>query len=353
MVEIMTEVKEHLDAPYRTVCHELNMPYSTAMRWKRRKKRAEPVVGKPGPAKTEPLDVARLHEDIRKLSFHRHRTGGTTALYGRYQQQISRRDLQALVAAAREEILKEQKALERRIHWDVPGMVWSMDDARNHALAQHPFGHIHLLQDLGSRYKLNVLGHDLMAQGERVAENLDSLFGQYGAPLFLKRDNGPNLNHHLVNAVLEDYGVIPLNSPPYYPPYNGGIEHAQREVRMELEARIGKEPAEPHIFRLQCELTGHALNHKKRRILNGKTSCRVLDDGRKTLALYTRPKRKEVYETIKGLTVDILDALDDHAHMVIETAFRYAAETWMQLNHIITITKNGAVLPPFYQIRTH
>ena len=47
----------------------------------------------------------------------------------------------------------------------------------------------------------------------------------------LKRDNGSNLNHQAVDEVLSRYLVIPLNSPPHDPPYNGGMECAVRELK--------------------------------------------------------------------------------------------------------------------------
>jgi hypothetical protein len=53
----------------------------------------------------------------------------------------------------------------------------------------------------------------------------------FGTPLFCKRDNGGNLNHHAVNDVLEEANVIPINSPPYTAPYNGAIEHIQVEFK--------------------------------------------------------------------------------------------------------------------------
>ena len=45
--------------------------------------------------------------------------------------------------------------------------------------------------------------------------HLAKLFRRHGAPLFLKRDNGSPLNHAAVNAVLAEFGVIPLNSPAH------------------------------------------------------------------------------------------------------------------------------------------
>ena len=93
-----------------------------------------------------------------------------------------------------------------------------------------------------SRYKFAPLVDERFT-GELVAARLDELFAQHGPPLVLKRDNGSNLNSEAVNAVLSRWLVIPLNSPPYYPPYNGGIERAQRELKAAL--RPGSWPTRP------------------------------------------------------------------------------------------------------------
>jgi hypothetical protein len=353
MLDIVEDVKLSSGDPYRSVCQELVLPYSNVMRWRNHRKHGEAAIGKPGPAKVEPFDVAALHNDIRQLPFGRKRVQGTTALQDRYRHQISRRDFQALVEVARREAMHEQKTLERRIEWLIPGLVWSMDDAKEHWLDQQRFGHIHLLQDLGSRFKLRVLGDEVLARGDQVAENLTHLCEQYGAPLFLKRDNGSNLNHHAVNEVLNEFGVIPLNSPPHYPPYNGGIERAQMEIQEVLNLRIGTQQVDTVVFGLHCEISGNEVNHKRRRSLGWQTACHVLEDGRRDLRFFGRRERKEVFEEIKSLAVDINKALNEHTVAAIETAFRYAAETWMQLNNMIRVTRNGEVLPPFYQIWSH
>ena len=352
MMAIVEQVKERLGEPYGVVCRELDLPYSSVMRWRSRWKTGEALVGTPGPGKTESLNVGGLNADILELRHGRERTRGTGALLEKYRDQISRRACLALVEAARRELMREEGALERRIEWLVPGLVWSMDDAEVQLLVMGK-GHIHLLQDLGSRYKLRVLGDEVMARGERVAENLAELFGRRGPPLFLKRDNGSNLNHHAVNEVLDEFGVIPLNSPPHYPPYNGGIERAQMEMQRALEARIGTERVDPRVFRLECEVSGHEVNHRRRRSLGWRTSCHALENGRPLVTFFGRRERKEVYKEIKELAVDIAEQLDQHTEAAAETAFRYAAETWMQGNGLIRVSRNGEVLPCFYQIQSH
>jgi len=353
MIAAVESVKQKLREPYRKVCRELDVPYSSLMRWKGRRQAGRAVLSKPGPAKVEPLDLEALSAEILALRHGRERTRGTGALYAAHRSQVSRRDLHALVEAARRELRQERQALERRVEWQVPGLVWSMDDLKKYWLRPCAFGHLHLVLDLGSHYNLRALGDEVMANGWRVAMNLEDLFQRYGPPLFFKRDNGKNLNHHAVNEVFGEFGVIPLNSPPYYPPYNGGIERGHQQILRELDLRIGSEKVSPHVLRLECEISGHEVNHKRRQSLRGRTACFALETGRGLVARFGRRERKEAFEEIKALAVDIAEQLDEHSNGLAETAFRYAAETWMQLNHMIRVTRNGEVLPPFYQIWSH
>ena len=86
-------------------------------------------------------------------------------------------------------------------------------------------------------------------------------FRHHGAPLFLKRDNGGNLNHHLVDELLGEYLVIPINSPCYYPQYNGGIERGQGDIK----ACLRQHDDLPHGFLgIQAEIDIQALNHRRR-----------------------------------------------------------------------------------------
>jgi transposase InsO family protein len=351
-MQIVEQVKQQLQVPYEAVCRELAVPYSSLMRWKRHRAAGEPAARRPGPANVGPHDQEALHGELLQLRHGRHRTAGTTSLHERYREQISRRDFQALVEAARREVREAEQARARRVEWLIPGLVWAMDDTEKPWLEQHA-AYAHVVLDLGSRYLLRVLGDDELASGLRVALNLEALFAQYGPPLFLKLDGGGNYRHHEVRRQLAVHGVIPLLSPPHYPPYNGSVERVHQQLEQHVENRIGAEPLEARILRLECELSAHELNHKPRVSLGGRTACAALRYGRPVLTLFNRRKREEVFETIKSLAVDIAEELDEHTTASAETAFRYAAETWMQQNHMIRVTRNGEVLPPFYQIQSH
>jgi len=99
--------------------------------------------------------------------------------------------------------------------------------------------------------------------GEEISGYLAATFDRFGAPLFLKRDNGGNLNHTAVNAVLADYFVLPLNSPVHYPPYNGAIEEAQTELKNGLAAKLSYKPScQREHMEAYASSVEHDLNHQ-------------------------------------------------------------------------------------------
>jgi len=353
MITVVEQVKQELMAPYKAVCLELGVPRSSLLRWKGRCAAGKAAVGRPGPAPTEPLNFKALQDQIRDLDHCRHRTHGTGALYDKHRKEISRRDFYALVEATRREAQQKELALERRVEWLVPGTVWSMDDTKKHWLEEDRFGHMHLVLDLGSRYNLRAMGAEEQADGGRVACNLEELFHRYGPPLFMKMDGGSNFKHHAVQALLSANWVIPLLSPPHYPPYNGSVEREHQEILRQLLAQIANKPITRNELRLECEVAGHRVNHMRRPCLGGQTACSALADGRLRLSHFGRRKRKEAFEQITTLAVDIAEQLEEHTASVSETAFRYAAETWMQSNNMIRVTRNGEVLPLFYQFGSH
>ena len=103
---------------------------------------------------------------------------------------------------------------------------------------------------------------------DKIAVHLERLFKQYGAPLFLKRDNAGNLNHGCVNEVLTKYWVIPFNSPTYYPPYNGGIEKSQGEVKQWLRRHCSSLKQQKIMLENLTQNALHELNHMPRRVLS-------------------------------------------------------------------------------------
>jgi len=294
-----------------------------------------------GPKKIEPLRLEELMAEIRSLSHGPKRTAGTTDLRARYSERISRREFNRSVRLVRGELNRAHKARLRRLSWKRPCLVWSMDETELGVWGRK----IRLLhiQDLASRYKFAPLAAEQIS-AERVAAKLEELFASYGAPVVLKRDNGPALNAHAVNALLGKHLVIPLNSPAYYPPYNGGMERAQRELKQRLRAKLSSfVHHDCGLLEVYAAQAAAELNHKRRRSLGGRDSCQVFQSGTLAITTYTRRRRKEVFDWIKNLAVKIVAEMNSADSRQANTAWRIAVETWLRRNGIISVSPGNSV----------
>lgn len=341
------EVRGNCGLPYREICKEVGVSYSSYERWRSRERELEPVVRRPGPHKVEPFQTGSLVEQIRYLGHRRKLSYGSGELYRQYASLISRRDFQELVRRVRDEANKEYRRHMKRIKWHVPGLVWGMDDLENEQRdSEGGKMYANRVQDLASQYKFSSLAGDYPC-GEGIAGYLEDKFEQFGAPLFLKRDNRGNLNHRAVNEVLQRYFVIPLNSPRYYAPYNGSMERSQREFKEGLRQKLWPDTTcLREDFQAYAESVEHELNHRPRASLNGKTSCQVFFDG-KGKVKFTKKERRKVYDWTKALAGDILTRIEDFSQSAVETAWRIAVETWLRRNGFISVIINGKVLPYF------
>jgi hypothetical protein len=238
----------------------------------------------------------------------------------------------------------------RRIAWLAPGVVWSVDDSLYGHDTEGCLVNLHQIRDLASRYTFNPITGEPTG-GETSAGYLDHLFSVCGAPLFFKRDNAGNLNSQTVNDVFNEHLVIPLNSPPQYPPYNGSIEYAQREVKDIMRDKLRYKPDCPGVHLCAyAECSVNDLNHQPRRILNGKTSCQVFW-GQKDNYRFTKPERRAIYDLILLNAERILNQMQDHSQKSIAAAWRIAVETFLRWKGFITVSINGKVLPnlnPFW-----
>jgi len=332
------KMKADRGVSYAEQCRVNGIAYSSLMRWKRRVNEGREPVQAPGPKKIEPLAVEELQERIFSLKHGRRRTAGTGLLYRELKERVSKRELGILVQTARRKIHREASARQTRICWKAPGLAWGMDDSHYRSFLCSDRLCLHNVQDLASTYKFTPLVETRLANGKKVAENLEGLFAEHGAPLFFKRDNGSNLNHQAVNELFMEHMVIPLNSPPYYPQYNGGIERAQRE----LKAWIGaQEPTCLREAQLMALPATCDLNHKKRPCLQGKTACVVF--GGTPRAKYHRRERKEVYDWINNLMLCIIEANGER--LSVRSAWRLAVETWLRKHGGVTISEQAKVLP--------
>jgi hypothetical protein len=342
MLAVIDQIRERTGMPYRAISSAVKLPYPSFTRWRARRKQDTPLVRQPGPPKVKPPDFGGLAQDIAQLSHGHDRTQGAGALYARHAPSISRRELQRMVEVARHDQSAFHRRNLRRIRWNVPNVAWSMDPCeykqRDAAGAKV---HLNQMQDLASRYKFIPMTGDVPC-GEEISGYLAATFDRFGAPLFLKRDNGSNLNHAAVNNVLADYFVVPVNSPVHYPPYNGAIEEAQTELKNGLAAKLAYRPCCPsEHLEAYASTVEHDLNHRPRPCLNGNNACQVYFTGKRT---FTKWERRDAYVWITNLQNDILSS----EGVQPQAAWRIAVEAWLRMKGFITVSINGKVLPNFF-----
>jgi hypothetical protein len=335
-MEIIEDIKGNTGMSYGIICRAMRIPLATLGRWRRRRKENHPLFNRPGPKKVEPFDPATLEAEIRLLDHGTKRSGGAKKLYGQYQGSISRRDLSRMVGQVRQEVTADHRKNLRRIEWLVPGVVW-VTDVTEYDLGMAGKIHLQNTQDLGSRYKFPPLSGECPV-GEEIAGYLSERFCRFGPPLFLKRDNGGNLNHGAVNGVLAEFFVLPLNSPVYYAPYNGAIEESQRELKACLREKLISDPPglENRSMAVYAEVATHDLNHRLRPCLNGKTSCQVFfSPGERPV--FSKLERKEIYDILLERVERILRSMNQFDKSAREAAWRIAVEFWLQSKGFIKV----------------
>lgn len=347
-MEIVTEIKEKTQMPYALICRAIRIPVSTLGRWRGREKENYPFLNRPGPKKVEPFDPAVLETEIKSLDHGAKRSEGTVSLYKKYQESLSRRGLARMVAQVRREVAADHRNHLRRIEWLAPGMVWAMD-VTEEKLGSETF-HLQNTQDLGSRYKFPPLSGECPV-GEEVAGYLGEKFSRFGPPLFLKRDNGGNLNHRAVNEVLSEFFVLPLNSPTYYAPYNGAIEESQRELKACLREKLLTHfpQTEDPSLAICAEVAAHDLNHRHRPCLHGKTSCQVFFSSDER-PVFSKWERREIYDILLERVERILESMNRFDKSAREAAWRIAVEYWLQSKAFIKVHIPPKVSPYFTPI---
>ena len=303
----------------------------------------KPMLQKPGPKKIQ-FDLQHLFGTIQRLPHSPKRTVGLGLLHASWANFISRRDIQDLARLSRWEARANNLAQMRRVTWLLPGTVWSFDDT-------------HIGYDEHGRKLYNTTGIDLASKylfdpllgtpcrGEQIADHLDRLCRRFGAPLFLKVDNGSNLNSHEVQNIMSDHGIIPLNSPTYYPPYNGTVEHMNGELKTAINhnAQFQDIPTEHK----EAYLAGyiHDINHNERRCLKTRHACQHFGNGRLRVKFYKR-MRREIIGEVQTIREEILGEIDQPNARDTAVAHCRACETVMLKHGLINVHQNGQELSP-------
>ena len=320
-------MKQSSQTSWRQLCDLV--PYASVMRWRRRQRQGLPLWQCPGPKKSVPLDWTEFFPLLRELKHGRVRTQGTSKLYQQFADALSRRQLGELVQDYRRDQLHTMK----HIHWLKAGLAWSCD-----ATEYGSGGQIIPVQDLCSRYRFQPLVTDRL-NGHQIAAHLESLFRQHGAPLFLKRDNGSPFNNQYVDAVLARFGVLPLNNPPHFPRYNGAEEKGIRDLKAALDRRFQRAANLPADLAAIVEVTTHALNHRARRCLKGRTACDMFHDADQRQH-WSKRQRQTIFRLLLQQFGAMIGKTTIGRHPAPATLWRVTVESWLRCQGLITVRQN-------------
>ncbi len=357
IIKVVETVHAELGGTYREIDGATGTPLRSLRRWRERQGRGLPLLSFPGPAKVAPLELETLLTDLLMLAHGRHRTAGTGALYERFRDQLSRRVIRELAARLRREYQHRVAAEQPRIVWLTPGLVWGMDDmemlAMELGLAITGKFFWNQIRDLCSRYQFEPLTTLSLATGAIVAARLRALFAKYGPPLFMKVDNHGNLNSVPVYAAMGECGVIPLNSPRHYPPYNGAMEKGQDEFQKALRGKfLGRQwpvmtnEEAVNVLQLGSEVAAHDLNRRLRPCLKGVSARHCFEVGKRDRRYYyDRNQRRVVFEEIRAMAALAMAETKLTGRRAASAAWRLAVETWLHRDGHITISVGGKVLP--------
>ena len=274
------------------------------------------------------------------------RSYGSGALHQQLKGLVPRRTIQLKITDERKDVNRQKRIALKTLSWSEPMICWAIDDTHAFTNKQGQKMWIHNIKDLGSQYILPPVTGRLLT-GKQVADNLRSLFDMFGAPLILKRDNGSNLCASEVNEVLNEFKVIPLNSPPYYSPYNGSIEQANLLIKTRMKTLADKydRPLDEQTLPLLTALAAHEENAQYKRSIGRKTPsyCFLKKRNRRTSDITRREVTNDITKHKKTLTGN-KTALTKREENRIN---RKAVEAVLEKRGYINVVENNRVSPLF------
>jgi hypothetical protein len=340
------EIQSKTGLKARQLGLRLGVPRTTWQRWQSRYKNGLALVRPPGPKKLGPLPLDQLAVEIAGLKHRIKRTHGTGALYTKYRNGISRRELAMKVGQERRQQSQDKRGRKQRLRWKQPNLAWAIDATEYARDGEGRRLWVHAVKDLASRYQLEPLTA-LESGGVAVAAHLEKLFRSHGAPLLLKRDNGSVFNHQAVNTVLARWGVIPLNSPAYYAPYNGAIEQGIKELKKEM-ARALPVPKSWNVAQISpfVAVAAAQRNYQPRRCLGG-ANARDIYRQKQRRGRWNQRQRHHAFEWISNHAKAIIENRMKTDQRSVDAAWRHAVEAWLCDQALIEVHLNQGSVTPF------
>ena len=158
--------------------------------------------------------------------------------------------------------------------------------------------------------------------------------------MFLKRDLGSALTCSALDQVLERNWVLPLNSPPAYPRYNGSMERSMRDLKEALDARRVDALMKGTPFGLQVELVTHQLNHRRLRSIGGLTPCQFYHDPRHRLRLHAAT-RERIFREVFNQYWQYVESMAERTRHNVNAAWRLVVESWLRRQGWISVRQNN------------
>lgn len=255
---------------------------------------------------------------------------------------VSTRQIATCVRAQRRVLRRQQRQSFQRIQWTVPNLVWAMDGSETKTDSCGAKLRFAAFADLASRHRFEPR-FALQLKGEQIAEHLDQLFRRHGPPLFLKRDNGSNLNCAEVNDVLARHLVIPLNSPAHYPRYNGAIENSIQYFKKHLL------PCLPTAAQWDLDAIAPIgrglvvqLNAQPRRSLQGRCATEVYQANPRR---WTKRFRQDTFQWIETHWMATLAEMEKPNRRGLATSWRQSVVAWLRRQALIRFSSTTTVLP--------
>ena len=172
--------------------------------------------------------------------------------------EMKRAELEDLLRRYRRLYARKHKVCLHLLRWHKPGTIWAMDFCQPPLPVDGMYPYVFLVRDLASGKQLLSLPVP-SRELRHVTAALQVLFVQFGAPLVLKSDNEFNATYvprvpdpdvqsarAALQALFDQYRVLALLSPCYFPRYNGSIEAGigSFKTRAHLEAARHGHPLE-------------------------------------------------------------------------------------------------------------
>ena len=142
-----------------------------------------------------------------------------------------------------------------------------------------------------------------------------------------------------MDAVLARFGVLPLKNPPHFPRYNGAQEKSIRDLKAALDRRCQRAASVPADLAAVVEVTTHALNHRSRRCLKGRTACDVFHDASQHQH-WPKRQRQTIFRLLLQQFGAMIGKTTNGRHPAPATLWRVTGESWLRCQGLIVIRQN-------------